>query len=142
MRAPLITIALLASMAGATATAYDPIVLKRGWQTVASDAMEACRGEVRTNGQIYVLSVTGLDPEESGRLTLSNGDMVPIDRTIRIAADGSWQQYYIPVRPNGGETGRVFARVSTPSCAIALDFPWRRHKGWEEPPPLVSTTAR
>ena len=142
MRAPLITISLLTSMAGAAATAYDPIVLKRGWQTVASDATQACRGEVRTNGQIYVLSVTGLDPGESGRLTIFNGDMVPIDHAIRIAAGGSWQQYYIPVRPNGGETGRVFARVSTPSCAIALDFPWRRHKGWEVLPSIVATTAR
>jgi hypothetical protein len=142
MRAPLITIALLAAMAGTASTAYDPIVLKRGWQTVASDAMEDCRGEVRTNGQIYVLSVTGLYPDESGRLTIFNGDMAPIDRTIRIAPDGSWQQYYVPVRANGGETGRVVARVSTPSCAIALDFPWRRHKGWEELPPLGPTTAR
>jgi hypothetical protein len=101
----------------------------------------------RWSGKLFIpdrrMRVTAkIELAPDGRLTLSNGDMVPIDRTIRIAADGSWQQYYIPVRPNGGETGRVFARVSTPSCTIALDFSWRRHKGWEEPPPLVSTTAR
>jgi hypothetical protein len=132
MRKFLVSIALLVAMAGTAATAYDPIVLKRGWYRVASDEAQGCRGEVGTNGQIYVLSVTALVPDESGRLEIFNGDMVPIDRPIRTGADGTWQQYYIPVRPNGGEEGRVFARISTPSCAIGLEFPWQRRKGWED----------
>ena len=136
MRRPLIAIALLAASVATGAAAYDPIVIKRGWQPVASDQFAGCRGEVRTNGQIYVLAVTRLDPDEDGRLTLFNGDMIPIDRAIHIADDGSWQQYYIPVRPGGGESGRVFARISTPSCEVALEFPWQRRKGWEELPPL------
>jgi hypothetical protein len=126
MRRPLIGIALLAAIAASAAAAYDPIVLKRGWYRVASDTADACRGEVGTNGQVYILSVTGLDPDQGGRLTIYNGDMVPIDRAIRTRADGSWQQYYIPVRLNGVREGTVFARVSTPGCAVALTFPWRR----------------
>jgi hypothetical protein len=136
MRRPLISIALAAAIAGTAATAYDPIVLKRGWYRVASDEADGCRGEVGTNGQVYVLSVSGLIPDETGRLKIFNGDMIPIDRPIRVGTDGTWQQYYIPVRPNGGEEGTVFARISTPACAVAFEFPWQRHKGWEAELPL------
>jgi hypothetical protein len=141
MRRLLISISMIAAMVGTGATAYDPIVLKRGWHRVASDQVDGCRGEVGTNGQVYVLSVTGLDPDQTGRLQIHNGDMVPIDRAILTRADGTWQQYYIPVRPNGGETGMVSALISTPACAVTLEFPWQRHKGWEELPPLARYLA-
>jgi hypothetical protein len=129
MHRPLMSVALLAGLAGTAATAYDPIVLKRGWHRVASDEAEGCRGEAGTNGQVYVLSVTGLVPDQAGRLKIYNGDMIPIERAIRTRADGTWQQYYIPVRLNGDEAETVFARISTPACAVALEFRWQRPTG-------------
>lgn len=127
MRKRLTSIALaIAAIAPSTATAYDPIVLKRGWYRAASADADDCRGEVGTNGQFYVISVTGFVPNQAGRLTIDNGDMVPIDRPIRIRPDGSWQQYYIPLRLNGEREGTASARVSTPGSTLALTFRWRR----------------
>ncbi len=142
MRKVTIAMALAAATLGSGAVAYDPIVLDRGWYRVASGESGGCNGEVGTNGQFYVLSITGLLPGERGRLQLYNGDMVPIDWAIRANEEGDWQHYYIPFRPNGSEAGTVFAQVSTASCALALEFPWQRHKGWEERPPLGSPYAR
>lgn len=142
MRMATIWIALAAATVATAALAYDPIVLKRGWYRVASDEADGCRGEVGTNGQFFVFAVTGLTPGEPGRLQIFNGDMPPIDRAIRASASGGWQQYYIPFRPNDGETGTVFAQVSMPDCALALEFPWQRRKGWEDRLPLENRSTR
>jgi hypothetical protein len=137
------TIAMALAVATSTASlAYDPIVLERGWYRVASDQAPDCRGEVGTNGQFYVLSVSGLLPREAGRLQLLNGDMVPIDWNIRASDSGTWQHYYIPFRYNRGEGGTVLARVSTAECRLTLEFPWQRGKGWEERPPPQNPHAR
>ncbi len=136
MRMVTISTALAAAALGTSAVAYDPVVLAKGWYRVASDRSDGCRGEVGTNGQFYVLSVTGLTPGQAGRLQLFNGDMVPIDWTIRAGNDGTWQHYYIPFRYNRGEGGTVMAQVSAADCALALAFPWQRRKGWDEPAAL------
>ena len=138
----LIALALSAS----SAAAYDPIVIERGWYRVASDGASdgahGCRGEVRTNGQFYVLAATGLVTGEPGRLQIFNGDMPPIDRAVRANDSGAWQQYYIPFRPNRGEAGRVFARLSAPGCMLTFEVPWQRRKGWDERSPLDNPYPR
>jgi len=142
MRMATTPIALAAAALGTATLAYDPIVPARGWYRVASDRSDDCRGEVGTNGQFYVLSVTGLSPGEAGRLQLFNGDMMPIDWTIWADGSGAWQHYYIPFRPNRGEGGVVLAQISAADCSLALEFPWQRRKGWEERPPTQNPYTR
>lgn len=137
-----ISLAAFAAAVATPAPAYDPVVLAKGWYRVASDQADGCRAEVGTNGQFYVLSVVGLEPDESGRLRITNGDMKPIDRAIRADGNGGWQRYYIPFRPNRGEGGMVFAQVIAADCALALEFPWQRRKGWEERAPLEKPSSR
>jgi hypothetical protein len=119
-----------------TAAAYDPIVLKRGWYRVDAFAGGECAGEVGTNGQFYVISVSGFAPDEPAYLTITNGDMRPIERDVRVDRVGRWQDYYIPFRPNRGEGDRVTVTLASETCTVPLDFEWRRAKGWDEPAPL------
>lgn len=142
MRMATIWMTLAAAVLGGAALGYDQVVIEREWYRVASDQADGCRGEVGTNGQFYVISVTGLSPGETGRLNLSNGDMVPIDWAIQATEQGRWQHYYLPFRPNRGEGAMVSAQISMASCELALEFPWQRRKGWEERPPLQNTRTR
>ena len=122
--------------AASAATAYDPIVLKRGWDRVDAFDNGDCAGEVGTNGQFYVISVSGFAAGEPANLTITNGDMRPIARAVRTDVAGRWQDYYIPFRPNRGEGDLVTVTVAGESCTVPLDFEWRRAKGWDEPAPL------
>lgn len=131
-------ISLAAAVAGTAAMAYDPIVLARGWERV--DAFESgdCTGEVGTNGRFYVISASGFTPGERAFLTITNGDMRPIERPVRINAAGAWRDYYIPFRPNRGEGDAVSVTVAGETCVVPLGFAWRRAKGWDVPPPPIS----
>ncbi|MGN6498279.1 MAG: hypothetical protein ACTHKM_00890 [Tsuneonella sp.] len=131
-----IAAALLLLAAAPAAADYDPIVIARGWQEVDATRDGDCAGEVRTNGQFYVLMVTGLEPGADGRLYLTNGDMKPIDRAVHARADGTWQEYYVPFRPNRLDGDTVEATITTAACQIPLRFEWRRNLGWDEPGPL------
>ena len=130
----LIASALIATVA--PAAAYDPIVLERGWYRVDQFQSSECSGEVGTNGRFYVISASGFAPSETAYLTITNGDMVPIERAVRTSGSGSWQDYYIPFRPNRGEGGVVTVTLAGPNCLVPLEFSWRRAKGWDEPAPL------
>ena len=131
----LLAAAMLAFVSSAAA-AYDPIVLKRGWYRVDAFDSGNCAGEVGTNGQFYVISVSGFAAGEPAHLTITNGDMPPIERAVRVDEAGRWQDYYIPFRPNRGEGDFVTVTVAGQSCTVPLDFAWRRAKGWDEPAPL------
>ena len=122
--------------AASAAAAYDPIVLKRGWYRVDSFDNGECAGEVGTNGQFYVISVSGLAHSEPAFLTITNGDMRPIGRAVQADGAGRWQEYYIPFRYNRGEGDLVTVTVEGERCTVPLDFEWRRAKGWDEPAPL------
>lgn len=122
--------------AASAAAAYDPIVLKRGWYRVDAFDNGNCAGEVGTNGQFYVISVSGFAAGEPAYLTITNGDMRPIERAVRADVTGRWQDYYIPFRPNRGEGDLVTVTVAGERCTVPLDFEWRRAKGWDEPAPL------
>jgi hypothetical protein len=121
-------IALLTLTSATVAAAYDPIVLKRGWYRVDRTIDGVCLGEVGTNGQFYVLTVAGLDPDEEARLVITNGDMKPIDRVVRADGAGRWQEYYIPFRFNGGDGAVVSASITSASCALPLQFAWQRKR--------------
>ncbi|MGX7952474.1 hypothetical protein ACWPM1_07890 [Tsuneonella sp. HG249] len=122
---------------GTPALAYDPIVLARGWERVDRFESEACTGEVGTNGRFYVISANGLAPGEPAFLTITNGDMKPIEREVRANDAGEWIEYYIPFRYNRGEGDFVTVTLATESCIVPLGFAWRRAKGWDEPAPIL-----
>jgi hypothetical protein len=129
--------ASFAAFASSAALAYDPIVLARGWERVDAFEGEQCAGEVGSNGRFYVLSVSGLTPEEPAFLTITNGDMKPIEREVRANSAGEWQEYYIPFRYNRGEGDYVSVTLAGETCVVPLGFEWRRAKGWEVPAPLI-----
>jgi hypothetical protein len=129
--------ALLAACTGSPALAYDPIVVARGWERVDAFETDECAGEVGTNGQFYVISVTGLAPGEPAFLTITNGDMTPIEREVRADGFGEWQEYYIPFRYNRGEGDFVTVTLAGETCVVPLGFAWRRAKGWDEPGSLI-----
>ena len=104
--------ASLAAFAGGAALAYDPIVLARGWERVDRFENDECFGEVGTNGRFYVLSASGFAPGEPAFLTITNGDMKPIEREVRANGFGEWSDYYIPFRFNRGESDFVTVTLS------------------------------
>ncbi len=122
----LTALAITAIVAGPAAAAYDPIVVKRGWERVDSFASDDCAGEVGSNGRFYVISVRGFAPGERAFLTITNGDMRPIERTVRANEQGAWSDYYIPFRPNGGDSARVTVTLAGEGCVVPLGFEWRR----------------
>ncbi len=132
-----IVLAAALAATAATAAAYDPIVLQRGWYRVDAFDDGECTGEVGTNGQFYVISASGFAPGEKAFLTITNGDMRPIERAVHADADGHWQDYYIPFRPNRGEGDVVTLTLAGERCVVPLGFAWRRAKGWDEPAPLT-----
>ena len=122
---------------GTPALGYDPIVLARGWERVDRFENEACVGEVGTNGRFYVISASGFTPGGPAYLTITNGDMKPIERNVRANDAGEWSEYYIPFRYNRGEGDFVTVTLAAESCVVPLGFEWRRAKGWDEPAPIL-----
>lgn len=129
--------AVAVAVAGTAAMAYDPVVLSRGWERIDAFENGGCMGEVGTNGRFYVISASGFKPGERAFLSITNGDMRPIERTVRTDGAGEWRDYYIPFRPNRGEGAAVTVTLSGDACVVPLAFTWRRAKGWDVPPPLV-----
>lgn len=137
---PIATLIAAATLACATgAAAYDPIVTQQGWTRVDLYDDGMCAGEIGTNGEFYVITVLGFEPGETARFRLTNGDMKPIDRQVRINRQGGWQEYYIPFRfaldVQESRGALVNATLTGSRCQVPLSFRWSRGKGWEEPMP-------
>lgn len=132
-----IVLAAVLAATAASAAAYDPIVLARGWYRADAFDDGECAGEVGTNGQFYVISASGFSAGEPAFLTITNGDMRPIERAVQTDTDGRWQDYYIPFRPGRGEGELVTVTLVGERCTVPLEFEWHRAKGWDEPAPLT-----
>lgn len=132
-----IVLAAALAASAVSAVAYDPIVLTRGWYRIDAFDDGKCAGEVGTNGRFYVISASGFAPGEPAFLTITNGDMRPIERAVEADGDGRWQDYYIPFRPNRGEGDLVTVTLAGERCIVPLGFEWRRARGWDESPPLA-----
>lgn len=115
-------------LCAASASAYDGIVLERGWERVDFAESGPCQAEVGTNGRFYVIAVYGMEAREQASFTLSNGGMRPIQRVVRADGEGVWTDYYVPFRW-GVDGGTVDAQVSSESCTVALSFDWKRFRG-------------
>ena len=121
---PLTLLPLLAlSLAASAATAADP--LDTGWPDVARAEDGDCALSVTGNGQFYRIAASGLEAGAPGRLFLSNGDMKPLDWTIRATGNGGFASYYLPFRWNR-EGGDVLVSVESARCTISTGFAWQR----------------
>lgn len=109
--------------AAGTATAVEPI--DSGWPELARARNGDCALSVTGNGRFYRISVSGLGAGAPGRFFLANGDMKPLDWTIRAAGDGGFARYYLPFRwhRSGGD---VTVSVESARCDLSTTFAWRR----------------
>ena len=116
---PALALALLAT----TATASVPIDAQ--WPEVARTQDGDCALSVTGNGRFYRIAASGLGSEAPARFFLSNGDMKPLDWSIRAAGDGGFARYYLPFRwhRDGGE---VLVSVQSERCDLAATFAWQR----------------
>jgi hypothetical protein len=122
-RKPLLFLPLLAL--ATSASAYDPIVLARGWQQLAYDRNGDCEAEARSNGQIVYIYAVGLGDDAEGHYFLTNGEMTPIDWNIQADSEGEWARYYVPYLPSRRD-GVVNVTISTDECSLGLAFQWQR----------------
>ena len=121
---PLALLPLLAlSLAASAATAADPV--DSGWPEVARAEDGDCALSVTGNGQFYRIAVSGLGAGAAGRLVLLNGDMRPLDWTIRATDNGGFARYYLPFRWNR-DGGDVLVSVESARCTISTGFAWQR----------------
>ena len=121
---PLVFLASMAmGFAAAPATAANPI--DSGWPQLSRVRDGACALSVTGNGQFYRIAITGLGADALGRLILANGDMKPLDWTIRATGDGGFARYYLPFRwhRTGGD---VTVSVESARCDLSTTFAWRR----------------
>ncbi|QGN54709.1 hypothetical protein [Novosphingobium sp. Gsoil 351] len=114
---------LASSLAGATASAAEPV--DSGWSEVARAKDGDCVLRVIGNGQFYRIAASGLGSGAAGRMVLANGDMKPLDWTIRAASNGGFARYYLPFRWHR-EGGDVLVSVATARCALSTSFAWQR----------------
>ena len=95
------------------------------WSEVVRAEEGDCTLTVTGNGKAYRIAATGLGSGAQGRYRLSNGDMVPIDWTIRADGEGEFARYYLPFRWHR-RGGTVAVEVATPRCTISAAFEWVR----------------
>ena len=114
---------ILALALASPAAAAKPI--DADWPEVARAEDGDCELTVTGNGRFYRIEASGLGADAPGRLFLSNGDMKPLDWSIRAADDGGFARYYLPFRwhRDGGE---VLVSVQSARCDLIATFPWQR----------------
>ena len=116
---PLLALSLAASAAPAAAP------IDSAWPEVARAQDGNCALSVTGNGRFYRIVASGLGTGAPGRLFLANGDMKPLDWTIRAAGDGGFARYYLPFRQHR-DGGEVLVSVESARCSVATTFAWRR----------------
>jgi len=115
----------LATLLSTTATAAAGQSTDAGWAEVARVEEGQCVLRVTGNGQFYRIAASGLGSGAAGRMVLANGDMKPLDWSIRAAADGGFARYYLPFRWH--RTGDdVVVSIASARCSLATRFAWER----------------
>ena len=112
-----------ASLAASSATAAEPT--DSGWPEVARAEGGGCALSVTGNGQFYRIAASGLGADAPGRFFLSNGDMKPLDWTIRATGDGGFARYYLPFRWHR-DGGDVLVSLESAGCSLTTSFAWQR----------------
>lgn len=112
---------LLAAAPGAPALAG----MADQWPLIDRDRARQCELQLAGNGRFLEIRAYGLVPGEALRLTLTNGDMSPIDWQVFANRSGAWSHLYIPFRFNR-DGGTVRASLSASQCALSVSAPWTR----------------
>ena len=115
--------ALALALSATTATASVPI--DAPWPEVARTQDGDCALSVTGNGRFYRIAAAGLGSEAPARFFLSNGDMKPLDWSIRAAGDGGFARYYLPFRWHRSG-GQILVSVQSERCDLAATFAWQR----------------
>jgi len=110
-----------------SAVALDEIVAARGWTQVDYAEDDACRAEVRSNGQVYRIAGQGLRPGEVVRFHLQNEDIEPVEYRIVANGDGAWREFYVPFVWHL-EGGIVRVDLASETCRLNLSFAWARRR--------------
>ena len=114
---------LALGLAVAPAAAVEPI--DSAWPQVARVRDGDCELTVTGNGRFYRIEAAGLGSEAPARLFLANGDMKPLDWSVRAAGDGGFARYYLPFRwHRGGDP--VLVAVQSARCDLTASFAWQR----------------
>jgi hypothetical protein len=116
---------LLSLLAVALAPAAIAEPIDAGWSEVARASDGDCELSVTSNGRFYRIAASGLGAGAPGRYFLSNGDMKPLDWSIRAANDGGFARYYLPFRWHR-DGGDVLVSVQSERCVLAATFAWKR----------------
>lgn len=99
-----------------------------GWPVLAEARDAECELTVTGNGRYVMIAAEGLGGGNAARYVLRNGDMKPIDWSVRADAAGRFARYYIPFRW-GQRGGTVQVDVTSADCRLSASFPWERYTG-------------
>ena len=122
MRKTLVLLTMLA-LAAPAAAAIDG-----GWPVLVEANDADCTLKVTGNGRFVRIAAEGLGAGDTARYQLRNGDMTPIDWTVRADAAGRFARYYVPFRW-GQDGGTVLVEIASESCRLTASFPWQRYTG-------------
>ncbi|GAA4764950.1 hypothetical protein [Novosphingobium ginsenosidimutans] len=122
MRKTLVLIIALVLAAPAAAAIDD------SWPLLVEAGDADCTLTVSGNGRFVLIAAKGLGAGDTARYQLRNGDMTPIDWTVRADASGRFARYYVPFRW-GRRGGTVQVDVTSESCRLSASFPWERYTG-------------
>ena len=122
MRKTLSLIAILALAAPAAAQ------VDGGWPVLTEASDADCALTITGNGRYVRIAAEGLGEGSAARYQLRNGDMTPIDWSVRADATGRFARYYIPFRW-GRRGGTVQVEVTSETCRLSASFPWERYTG-------------
>lgn len=114
---------LALSLASSAAAAADPI--DSAWSQVARAQDGDCELTITGNGRYYRIAAIGLGADAPGRFFLSNGDMKPLDWSIRATGEGEFARYYLPFRWHR-DGGDVLVSLTSPRCNLTTNFEWER----------------
>lgn len=121
---PLAILPLVAlTLAASAASAADPI--DANWPEVARVQDGDCELSVTGNGRFYRIAASGLGADAPGRFFLSNGDMKPLDWSIRSTSNGEFARYYLPFRWHR-DGGDVLVSLESARCNLTTSFAWQR----------------
>lgn len=114
---------LALALAAPAAAAVD-----RDWPVLARASDADCQLTVTGNGRFILVAAEGLEGGSTARYQLRNGDMKPIDWSVRADASGRFARYYIPFRW-GQRGGAVQVDVTSTACRLSASVPWQRYTG-------------
>ncbi|MGB7655810.1 MAG: hypothetical protein WBL74_10055 [Novosphingobium sp.] len=96
------------------------------WPLLAFASDDDCQLAITSSGRAMQIRAAGLIPGETLRFTIANGDMKPIQQSLRASDNGALVRYYLPFRLNR-DGGLVDVTVAGARCTLDASAPWTRN---------------